>query len=57
MLLCKVSITQPDLLLLDEPLSNVDQSFKEEIQVRLKNFKSIKNYNHYSNHDHMRHFI
>ena len=28
--------TQPDLLLLDEPLSNVDQSFKEEIQVRLK---------------------
>ena len=27
---------QPDLLLLDEPLSNVDQSFKEEIQVRLK---------------------
>ena len=29
-------MTQPDLLLLDEPLSNVDQSFKEEIQVRLK---------------------
>ena len=29
-------LTQPDLLLLDEPLSNVDQSFKEEIQVRLK---------------------
>ena len=28
--------SQPDLLLLDEPLSNVDQSFKEEIQVRLK---------------------
>ena len=26
----------PDLLLLDEPLSNVDQSFKEEIQVKLK---------------------
>ena len=25
-----------DLLLLDEPLSNVDQSFKEEIQVQLK---------------------
>ena len=24
------------LLLLDEPLSNVDQSFKEEIQIRLK---------------------
>ncbi len=30
-------LTQPDLLLLDEPLSNVDQNFKEEIQVRLKN--------------------
>ena len=29
-------ITNPDLLLLDEPLSNVDQSFKEEIQVKLK---------------------
>ena len=28
--------SQPDLLLLDEPLSNVDQSFKEEIQVKLK---------------------
>ena len=29
-------LSNPDLLLLDEPLSNVDQSFKEEIQVRLK---------------------
>ena len=28
--------SHPDLLLLDEPLSNVDQSFKEEIQVQLK---------------------
>ena len=28
--------SNPDLLLLDEPLSNVDQSFKEEIQVKLK---------------------
>jgi iron(III) transport system ATP-binding protein len=26
----------PDLLLLDEPLSNIDQNFKEEIQVKLK---------------------
>ena len=34
--LARSQITQPDLLLLDEPLSNVDQSFKEEIQVRLK---------------------
>ena len=33
-------LTQPDLLLLDEPLSNVDQSFKEEIQVRLKKILS-----------------
>ena len=36
--LARSLITQPDLLLLDEPLSNVDQSFKEEIQV---NFKKI----------------
>ena len=34
--LARSLITQPDLLLLDEPLSNVDQSFKEEIQVRMK---------------------
>ena len=27
---------EPEVLLLDEPLSNVDQSFKEEIQVQLK---------------------
>jgi len=34
--LARSLITQPDLLLLDEPLSNIDQSFKEEIQVKLK---------------------
>ena len=34
--LARSLITRPDLLLLDEPLSNVDQSFKEEIQVKLK---------------------
>ena len=34
--LARSIISQPDLLLLDEPLSNVDQSFKEEIQVKLK---------------------
>tara|TARA_B100001057_G_scaffold484350_1_gene562325 strand:- start:58 stop:1119 length:1062 start_codon:yes stop_codon:yes gene_type:complete len=39
--LARSLITQPDLLLLDEPLSNVDQSFKEEIQEELK--KILKN--------------
>ena len=34
--LARSLISNPDLLLLDEPLSNVDQSFKEEIQVELK---------------------
>ncbi len=34
--LARSLVTKPDLLLLDEPLSNVDQSFKEEIQVKLK---------------------
>ncbi len=34
--LARSLMTKPDLLLLDEPLSNVDQSFKEEIQVKLK---------------------
>ena len=36
--LARALMTKPDLLLLDEPLSNVDQSFKEEIQVRLKKY-------------------
>jgi len=34
--LARSLVTKPDLLLLDEPLSIVDQSFKEEIQVKLK---------------------
>ena len=34
--LARSLVAQPELLLLDEPLSNVDQSFKEEIQVQLK---------------------
>jgi iron(III) transport system ATP-binding protein len=34
--LARSLISKPDILLLDEPLSNVDQSFKEEIQVKLK---------------------
>ncbi len=33
---------EPDLLLLDEPLSNIDQNFKEEIQTKLK--KIIKDF-------------
>ncbi len=39
--LARSLVTKPDLLLLDEPLSNVDQSFKEEIQEKLK--KILKN--------------
>ena len=34
--LARSVLCKPDLLLLDEPLSNVDQSFKEQIQVNLK---------------------
>jgi len=41
--LARTLLTQPDLLLLDEPLSNVDQSFKEGIQVKLKKIlKTLK---------------
>ena len=38
--LARSLLSKPDLLLLDEPLSNVDQSFKEEIQVKLKKILS-----------------
>ena len=38
--LARSLLSNPDLLLLDEPLSNVDQSFKEEIQVKLKKILS-----------------
>ncbi|MAJ65845.1 MAG: iron ABC transporter [Candidatus Pelagibacter sp.] len=34
--LARSLLSKPDLLLLDEPLSNIDQSFKEEIQIKLK---------------------
>ena len=34
--LARSLLSKPDLLLLDEPLSNIDQSFKEDIQVKLK---------------------
>ena len=41
--LARSLVSQPDLLMLDEPLSNVDQSFKEEIQIRLKKIlKTLK---------------
>ena len=39
--LARSLVFEPDLLLLDEPLSNVDQSLKEEIQIQLK--KILKN--------------
>ena len=39
--LARSLVFEQDLLLLDEPLSNVDQSFKEEIQIQLK--KILKN--------------
>ena len=49
-LMQKVSYGKGDLLLLDEPLSNVDQRFKEEIQVKLKQIlkelKTQKTYHH-----------
>ena len=35
-------VSNPDLLLLDEPLSNIDENFKEEIQIKLK--KILKQY-------------
>ena len=34
--LARSLMSKPDLLLLDEPFSNIDQSFKEEIQVSVK---------------------
>tara|TARA_B100000941_G_scaffold224776_1_gene167053 strand:+ start:936 stop:1991 length:1056 start_codon:yes stop_codon:yes gene_type:complete len=34
--LARSLVSNPDLLLLDEPLSNIDENFKEEIQVKLK---------------------
>ena len=34
--LARSLMSKPDLLLLDEPFSNIDQSFKEEIQISVK---------------------
>ena len=34
--LARSLMSKPDLLLLDEPFSNIDQSLKEEIQVSVK---------------------
>ena len=38
--LARSLLSKPDLLLLDEPLSNVDQSHKEDIQEKLKKMLS-----------------
>ena len=41
--LARSLMSKPDLLLLDEPFSNIDQSLKEEIQVSVKKLlKRIK---------------
>ena len=34
-------ISKPDLLLLDEPFSNIDQNLKEEIQISKNLLKEI----------------
>ena len=34
--LARSLMSKPDLLLLDEPFSNIDQSLKEELQLKLK---------------------
>ncbi len=34
--LARSLISKPDLLLLDEPFSNIDQSLKEELQIKIK---------------------
>ena len=48
--LARSLISKPDLLLLDEPFSNIDQNLKEEIQVSVKKLlKRIKLNNHNSN--------
>ena len=35
--LARSIMSKPDLLLLDEPFSNIDQSLKDEIQYSVKN--------------------
>ena len=44
--LARSLMSKPDLLLLDEPFSNIDQSLKEEIQVSVKEL--LKNKFHYN---------
>ena len=41
--LARALMSKPDLLLLDEPFSNIDQSFKEELQLKIK--KLLKDIN------------
>ena len=41
-------MSKPDLLLLDEPFSNVDESLKVELQQNIKKILKEKNYYNYS---------
>ena len=40
-------MSKPDLLLLDEPFSNVDESLKVELQQNIKKILKEKNHNNY----------
>lgn len=41
--LARALVTEPDVLLLDEPLSALDQQFREEMRLLLKNIHQAKN--------------
>lgn len=56
--LARSLLSMPNLLLLDEPLSNIDQNFKEEIQVKLKQIlREYKITTIIVTHDFMKRFI